>query len=68
MTECLPPTALHACRDPPRLPGPSPCHLREAELPKTPVLSYLFPTLCGFGLFFFFFFELSYGCALCSQT
>lgn len=65
MTECLPPTALHACRDPPRLPGPSPCHLREAELPKTPVFSYLFPTLCGFGLFFF---ELSYGCALCSQT
>lgn len=62
MTECLPPAALHAC-----LPGPSPCHLREAELPKTPVFSYLFPTLCGFGLFFFFF-ELSHGCALCSQT
>lgn len=48
MTECLPPAALHAC-----LPGPSPCHPREAELPKTPVFSYLFPTLCGFGLFFF---------------
>lgn len=63
MTECLPPAALHAC-----LPGPSPCHPREAELPKTPVFSYLFPTLCGFGLFFFFFFELSHGCALCSQT
>lgn len=47
MTECLPPAALHAC-----LPGPSPCHLREAELQKTPVFSYLFPTLCGFGLFF----------------
>lgn len=35
------PSACHCC--PTHLLGPSFCHLREAELPKT--LSYLFPTV-----------------------